>query len=273
MLEKLNGFGGAAIFGFSDLYGGYAGGQAQYVRVPFANVGPLKIELDMPDEKVLFLSDAFPTGFMAAEACDVPNHPLVAVWGCGPVGQFAIRSAFLLGARKVFAIDRVPDRLRMAQDAGATVISPEDDVHNALKGLTGGRGPDACIDAVGLAAQGSAYEGVKHKLMSEFDRPYVVREMIVSCRKGGIISLAGTYGGLMDKVPMGPAFAKWLSFRMGLTHVHRYMRPLLRMIQDNRIDPSFVVTHRLPMSRAREAYIQFAERRDGCVKVVLDPAA
>ncbi len=273
--EALYGATGAGLFGFSHMMGGYAGGQAQYVRVPFADVGPLKVESNLRDEQVLFLSDIFPTGYMAAENCGIePGRSTVAVWGCGPVGQFAIRSAFLLGAAKVFAIDREPERLRMAEAAGATTIHSEDDnVLERLQLMTGGRGPDAAIDAVGMEAHGSAYDGVKQKLKLESDRPYALRQAMRAVRKGGVLSVPGVYAGLIDKVPFGAVFGKGVTVKMGQTHMHRYLRPLLRLVEEKKIDPSFVVTHRLPLSQAPEAYAKFADKQDGCIKVVLDPAA
>lgn len=272
--EALMGFPPAGMFGYAELTGGYAGGQAQYARVPHADVGLLKIESDLPDEKVLFLTDIFPTGYMAAENCGiVPGRSVVAVWGCGPVGQFAIRSAMLLGAAKVIAIDSVPERRRMAEDAGAHTLDSGGDVREALNVLTGGRGPDASIDAVGMEAHGSVYDDVKQALKLETDRPYALRQAIRCTRKGGTLSVPGVYGGLLDKVPFGAAMNKGLTFKMGQTHVQRYLEPLLRMIESGRIDPSFVITHRLPLTQAPEAYELFAEKKDGCIKVVLDPAA
>jgi threonine dehydrogenase-like Zn-dependent dehydrogenase len=275
LAEALNGFSGAALYGYSHMMGGYAGGQAQYARVPFADVGPIKIESDLPDEKVLFLSDIFPTGFMAAENCNIePGRSCVAVWGCGPVGQFAIRSAFLLGAAKVYAIDSIPERLAMAAAAGAITLNDEEgDIHERLKQLTGGRGPDAAIDAVGMEAHGSTYDAVKQKLKLEQDRPYALRQAMRIVRKGGVLSVPGVYTGMIDKVPFGAAFAKGVTFKMGQTHMQRYLQPLLELIEKKKIDPSFVITHRVPLTRAPEAYETFCEKKDGCIKVVLDPAA
>ncbi len=273
-LEKLYGHAGAALFGYSHLMGGYAGGQAQYVRVPFADVGPITIEHDLPDEKILFLSDIFPTGYAAAEHCAiVPGRTVVAVWGCGPVGQFAIRSAFLLGAAKVIAIDRVPERLRLAEAAGAETIVSDADVQAELNERTGGRGPDAAIDAVGMEAHGSAYDAVKQKLKLEQDRPFVLRQAMRAVRPGGVLSVPGVYAGFIDNVPFGAVFGKGVSIRTGQTHVQGYLRPLLDLIAEGKIDPSFIITHRLPLSRAADAYALFAEKRQGCIKVVLDPAA
>jgi threonine dehydrogenase-like Zn-dependent dehydrogenase len=257
--------------------GGYAGGQAEYARVPFADVGPMKVPDGLDDEKVLFLTDIFPTGYMAAENCHIQPGDVIAVWGCGPIGQFAIQSAYLLGAARVIAIDAVPARLRMAQEHGhADVIDYEkEDVLTRLSDLTGGRGPDACIDAVGLEAQGHSpgevYDRVKAALYLATDRPNVLRQAIMACRKGGTVSTPGVYGGLLDKIPYGAAFAKGLTFKMGQTHVHRYLRPLLNHIQSGAIDPSFVITHRLPLAEAVEGYQRFGNREDGWIKVVLKP--
>src|SRR4051794_2787538 len=270
---KLNGFSGAGLFGYSHLYGGYAGGQAEYARVPYADVGPIKIPEGLTDEQVLFLSDIFPTGYMAAEQCDIKPGHVVAIWGCGPVGQFAIRSALLLGAEKVIAIDNVPERLRMAEEGGAVTVSSEDDVHDILKHMTGGRGPDACIDAVGMEAHGSAYDVVKQTVRLETDRPYVLRQAMSICRKGGTLSIPGEYAGFMDKIPFGAAFTKGLTVKMGQTHVQRYLQPLLRLIQDGKIDPTFVITNRVALADAADAYDLFAKKRDNCIKVVLKPHA
>lgn len=267
----LNGFSGAGLYGYSHLYGGYAGGQAEYVRVAFADVNALKIESDLPDEQILFLSDILPTGYMAAENCNIQAGDIVAIWGCGPVGQMAIRSAFLLGAEKVIAIDKIPERLRLAEEGGAITLSSEDEVHDRLKELTGGRGPDACIDAVGMEAHGSAYDVVKQKLKLETDRPYVLRQAMRICRKGGTLSVPGVYAGFIDKIPFGAAFAKGLTLKMGQTHTQKYMRPLLERIEKKEIDPSFVVTHRMNLEDAPRAYEIFAKKEDNCIKVVLKP--
>jgi threonine dehydrogenase-like Zn-dependent dehydrogenase len=275
LVEALYGYSGAALYGYSHMMGGYAGGQAQYVRVPFADVGPIKIESDLRDEQVLFLSDIFPTGYMAAENCGIePGETSVAVWGCGPVGQFAIRSALLLGAAKVFAIDLEPERLQMAEAAGAiTIHSEEDTVLDRLKAMTGGRGPDAAIDAVGMEAHGSVYDTVKQSMMLENDRPYALRQAMRAVRKGGVLSIPGVYSGFIDKVPFGAVFGKGVSLKMGQTHMQKYLRPLLTLIEEKKIDPSFVITHRVPLTQAPEAYATFANKEDGCIKVVLDPAA
>jgi threonine dehydrogenase-like Zn-dependent dehydrogenase len=278
LLEKVYQDSTAGLFGYSHLFGGYAGGQAEYVRVPFADVGALRVPPGFDDEQVLFLSDIFPTGYMAAENCAIQPGDTVAVWGCGPVGQFAIQSARLLGAERVIAIDRFPERLRMARQFGrAEVIDYEDmgDVVDKLRSMTGGRGPDACIDAVGMEAHGSTlaarYDRAKQSAYLESDRPMALRECIYACRKGGTISIPGVYSGFIDKVPFGAAFGKALTFKMGQTHVHRYMRPLLEMIQSGAIDPSFLITHRLPLSQASDAYDMFSDKKDGCIKVVLTP--
>ncbi|HEY1172464.1 MAG TPA: zinc-dependent alcohol dehydrogenase [Verrucomicrobiae bacterium] len=269
--EKMNGYSGAAAFGYSHMMGGYAGGQAQFVRVPYADYGPIKITSDLKDDQVLFLSDIFPTGYMAAEVCDIKPGQVVAVWGCGPVGQFVIRSAILLGAEKVIAIDREPVRLKMAEAGGATVISSDDDVHEMLNHMTAGRGPDACIDAVGLESHGSTYDAVKQTLKLENDRPYVLRQALRACRKGGVVSIPGVYGGFIDKVPFGAAFAKGLTLKMGQTHVQRYLAPLLQLIEDGKIDPSFVISHHMPLREAPAAYDIFTEKKEDCTKVVLNP--
>jgi threonine dehydrogenase-like Zn-dependent dehydrogenase len=281
MAEKLFGHPTSGIFGYSHLTGGYAGGQAEYARVPFANVGPIKIENDdLTDEQVLFLSDIFPTGYMGAEMCDISPGDVIAVWGAGPVGQFAIASALLLGAERVIAIDRFDYRLRMAKEkAGATDIinySQNADVVEQLKELTGGRGPDACIDAVGMEAHHGhfpiqAYDRVKQAARQETERAHAVREAIYACKPGGVVSVIGVYGGFMDKFPAGHFMNKGLTMRAGQCHVQRYMKPLLDHIQAGRIDPSFVVTHKLALGSAPEGYETFKHKQDECVKVVLKP--
>ncbi|MCB1885236.1 MAG: glutathione-dependent formaldehyde dehydrogenase [Geminicoccaceae bacterium] len=276
-LETLYGQAGSGLFGYSHLFGGFAGGQAEYVRVPYADVGHVKIPAHLPDEKVLFLTDIFPTGYQAAENAGIEKGDTVAVWGCGPVGQFAIRSALMLGAGRVVAIDRVPERLRLAEAGGAETIDfSETNVLEALKEMTKGRGPDRCIDAVGLEAHGAGsidavYDKIKAMTMLETDRPHVLREAIMACRKGGTVSLPGVYGGLVDKFPIGAAFGKGLTFKMGQTHTHRYMRPLLERVERGEIDPTFIITHRLKLDDAPEAYETFRDKRDGCVKVVMTP--
>jgi threonine dehydrogenase-like Zn-dependent dehydrogenase len=277
MAEKLWGHAPAGIFGYSHLLGGYAGGQAEYARVPFADVGPLKIPDGLPDDTVLFLSDIFPTGYMAAENCHIQPGDTVAVWGCGPVGQFAIKSAYLLGAERVIAIDRVPARLRLAHAQGCaeTIHYEEADIYEALKERTGGRGPDACIDAVGMEAHTpgvvGAYDRVKQAMMVETDRAHALREAIMACRNGGTVSVAGVYGGLIDKFPFGSVMNRSLTIQSGQAHVQRYMRPLLERIQQGEIDPSFVITHHMRLEEAPAAYELFKNKQDGCIKVVLNP--
>ena len=276
MAEKLWGHSPAGIFGYSHMLGGFAGGQAQYARVPFADVGPLKIPAGIPDEQVLFLSDIFPTGYMGADMCNIERGDVIAVWGAGPVGQFAIASAYLLGAERVIAIDRFPYRLQMARErarAWETINYEEESVLERLKELTGGRGPDACIDAVGMEAHGHpamyAYDRTKQALMLETDRPLALREAILACRNGGTVSVIGVYGGLIDKFPMGSIMNRSLTIRTGQCHVQRYMRPLLERIQRGEIDPSFVITHRLRLEDAPQGYDMFLHKRDHCEKVVL----
>jgi threonine dehydrogenase-like Zn-dependent dehydrogenase len=278
ILEKLYGYSAAGLYGYSHMMGGYAGGQAEYVRVPFADVGPLKVPEGLNDEQVLFLSDIFPTGYMAAELCNIKPGDVVAVWGCGPVGQFAIKSAYMLGAERVIAIDRIPERLELARTEGkAEVVNYAEagNVVETLRDMTAGRGPDACIDAVGLEAHGTTldhlYDRVKQSVRLETDRANVLREAIQACRKGGTVSVPGVYGGLIDKFPYGAAFGKGLKLVGGQTHVQRYMRLLLDKIQNGEIDPSFVITHRLPLDEAPEAYKTFRDKQDGCIKVVLKP--
>jgi threonine dehydrogenase-like Zn-dependent dehydrogenase len=280
MAEKMFGHPTAGIFGYSHLTGGFAGGQAEYARVPFANVGPIKIENGLSDEQVLFLSDIFPTGYMGAEMCDIKPGHVIAVWGAGPVGQFAIASAKLLGAERVIAIDRFNYRLRMATEkAGATdIINYEQnpDVVEQLKELTGGRGPDGCIDAVGLEAHHGhfpiqAYDRMKQAMRAETERPHALREAIYACKPGGVVSVIGVYGGFLDKFPAGQFMNKGLTMRAGQCHVQRYLKPLLEHIEAGRIDPSFVVTHRLELGQAPEGYETFKHKQDECVKVVLKP--
>jgi len=275
--EKVFGHSPAGIFGYSHMLGGYAGGQAQYARVPFADVGPLKVPDGVPDEQVLFLSDIFPTGYMGAEMCNIHPGDVVAVWGCGPVGQFAIASAFLLGAERVIAIDRFPYRLQMARDHShaETLNYEEVNIQEALREMTGGRGPDACIDAVGMEAHGHGlqygYDRMKQAAMMENDRPIVLREAILACRPGGTLSIIGVYGGFDDKIPMGALMNKALTVRTGQAHVQRYMRPLLDRIEKGEIDPSFVITHRLSLQEAPQGFETFLNKEDECVKVVLKP--
>ena len=277
MAEMLYGYSGSGLFGYSHMMGGYAGGQAEYVRVPFADVGPTKIENGLTDEQVLFLSDIFPTGYMAAENCNIKPGDTVAVWGCGPVGQFAIKSAYLLGAERVIAIDDARERLRMAseQSGAETINFAEEDVFDRLKQMTGGLGPDSCIDAVGLEAHGvtldALYDRAKAALMLATDRPHALRQAIHACRKGGTVSVPGVYGGFLDKFPFGAAFAKGLTFKMGQTHVHKYMKPLLEKVENGEIDPSFVITHRIRLEDAPEGYATFKNKEQDCIKVVMTP--
>jgi threonine dehydrogenase-like Zn-dependent dehydrogenase len=275
MAEKLWGYSPCGIFGYSHMLGGYAGGQAEYARVPFADVGPLRVPEDLSDEQVLFLSDILPTGYMAAEQCNIKPGDIVAVWGCGPVGQFAIASAYMLGAERVIAIDRFGYRLRIAREQGGaeTINYEEENVYETIREKTGGRGADACIDAVGMEAHAAnawhVYDKAKTMLMMETERAVVVREAIMCCRNGGTVSIAGVYGGFMDKFPIGAVVNRSLTIRSGQTHVHRYMRPLLERIQNGDIDPTVIITHRLPLEAAAEGYAMFTNKEDECLKVVL----
>jgi threonine dehydrogenase-like Zn-dependent dehydrogenase len=277
MAEKLWGFSPCGIFGYSHMLGGYAGGQSEYVRVPFADVGPITIPAELEDEQVLFLSDIFPTGYMAADMCGIRPGDVIAVWGCGPVGQFAIKSAFLLGAERVIAIDRFDYRLDIAREhSGADTINYEHvDVPDALEEMTGGRGPDHCIDAVGMEGHAPgiafAYDKIKTNLYLETDRPIALRQAILACRSGGTISVAGVYGGFLDKFPMGAIVNRSLTIRSGQCHVHRYLRPLLERIRRGEIDPRFIITHRLPLEDAATGYDMFFKKEDECLKVVLKP--
>jgi threonine dehydrogenase-like Zn-dependent dehydrogenase len=279
MAEKAYGYSPAGLFGYSHLTGGYAGGQAEFVRVPYADVGPFKIENDsLPDEQVLFLTDIFPTGYMAAENCNLQPGDTVAVWGCGPVAQFTIQSAWLLGAGRVIAIDRVPERLLLAQTWGrAETIDYEEaeGIVETLREMTGGRGPDACIDAVGLEAHGTTvdalYDRAKQSVRLETDRPHALRQALQACRKGGTVSIPGVYGGLLDKLNLGAAFNKGLTLKMGQTHVHRYMKKLYDHIQNGDVDPSRIITHRLTLEDAPDAYKTFRAKEDSCIKVVMKP--
>ena len=276
--QKLMGHAPAGLFGYSALTGEYPGGQAQYLRVPHANVICLKVENDLPDEKLLFLSDVFPTGWMAAENAEIEPGDTVAVWGLGPVGQFSIQSAWMQGAGRVIGIDLVPERLRMAKEHGRaeTVDAGDGHVYDRLQEMTGGRGPDRCIDAVGAEAHAfstldSVMDAVKVSLMQETDRPHVLREAIMCCRKGGTISVPGVYVGVGDKIPLGALMNKGLTLKTGQTHMLRYMEPLLRRVEAGEIDPSFVITHVLPLEKGPDAYKTFREKQDGCIKVVLKP--
>jgi threonine dehydrogenase-like Zn-dependent dehydrogenase len=280
LMEAAYGYSGSGLFGYSHMMGGYAGGQAQYVRVPFADVGPLKIETDLPDDKVLFLSDIFPTGYMAAENAQVEPGDTVAVWGCGPVGQFAIASAFMLGAARVIAIDRLPERLEMARSIGAVTVNFEEEdvsVLTAVKELTAGTGPDSCIDAVGLESHSrelqGLYDRVKTALMLETDRPSVLRQAIQAVRKGGTLSIPGVYGGLLDKVPFGAAFGKGITMKMGQTNMHNYMRPLPERIENGQIDPSYIISHRITLDEAPRMYEVWRDKEEAVTKIVIDPWA
>jgi threonine dehydrogenase-like Zn-dependent dehydrogenase len=276
MAEKMWGHSPAGIFGYSHLTGGYAGGQAEYARVPFADVGPIKVPEELTDDQVLFLSDIFPTGYMGAEMCDIQPGAVIAVWGAGPVGQFAIASAYLLGASRVIAIDRFDYRLRIAKErAGAaeTINYEQESVLERLKELTGGRGPDGCIDAVGMEAHGHAaiyaYDRAKQAMMLETDRPIALREAIMACKNGGTVSVIGVYGGFIDKFPMGSVMNRSLTIKTGQCHVQRYMRPLLERIQRGEIDPSFVITHHMQLDDAPRGFDMFVNKTDDCLKVVL----
>ncbi len=277
--EKMMGYSPSGLFGYTHMLGGYAGGQAQYARVPFADIGPLKIPQGISDDKVVFLSDIFPTGYFGAVNCDIKPGDTVAIWGCGPVGQFAIRSAFMLGAERVIAIDRFGYRLQMAEQAGAETINYEhvDDVVQALKDMTANVGPDSCMDAVGMEAHGDnpmyAIDRVKQALKVETDRPIVLRQCIQACRKGGTVSVPGVYSGFADTIPMGAFMNKGLTMKTGQTHMMSYMQPLLQRIENGEIDPSFVISHRVPIDSAPEMYKTFRDKKENCTKVVLDPWA
>jgi threonine dehydrogenase-like Zn-dependent dehydrogenase len=277
MAQQLFGHSPAGIYGYTHMLGGFAGGQAEYARVPFADVGTVKIPDGLSDEQVLFLSDIFPTGYMAAENCNIQPGDTIAVWGCGPVGQLAIKSAYLLGAERVIGIDRFPYRLQIAREkSGAEVLNYEEcDVYDTLMDMTGGLGPDACIDAVGMEAHApgimGAYDRVKQSLMLESDRPHAFRQAIMACRKGGTVSVPGVYGGFDDKIPLGSFMNKGLTIKTGQTHVQHYFEPLLDKIQNGDIDPSFIITHRLPLEDAPRGYEMFLNKEDDCLKVVLKP--
>lgn len=276
MSEKMFGHAACGIFGYSHLTGGFAGGQAEYARVPFADVGPIKVPDHLTDEQVLFLSDIFPTGYMGAELCDIKPGDTIAIWGCGPVGQFSIRSAFMLGAERVIAIDETPERLQMAEQGGAETINfREQNVYEALMDKTGGRGPDACIDDVGMEAHGPigmfAYDRIKQAMMLETDRPLALREAIMCCRNGGTVAIMGVYGGFIDKFPIGSVMQRSLTIKTGQAHVQRYMRRLLDAIESGAIDPTFVITHVMSLEDAPKAFELFKNKQDGCIKVVLKP--
>jgi threonine dehydrogenase-like Zn-dependent dehydrogenase len=275
--DKVFGHSTAGLFGYTHLTGGYPGGQAEYVRVPFADVTHVKVPSALTDEQVLFLGDIFPTGWQAAVQCDIQPTDTVAIWGAGPVGQFAVRSALLLGAKQVICIDRVPERLEMAAAGGAITINfDEESVLDRLGELTQGKGPEKCIDSVGLEAHAtrsidSIYDRVKQTVMAETDRPHVLREMIYVCRPAGILSIPGVYGGLVDKIPMGALMNKGLTVRTGQTHVKRWTDDLLRRIEEEQIDPSFVITHTVGMEEGPAMYKTFRDKHDGCIKVVIKP--
>jgi threonine dehydrogenase-like Zn-dependent dehydrogenase len=278
MAEKMMGYSPSGLFGYSHLTGGYAGGQAQFVRVPFADVGPFKIPDELSDDQVVFLTDIFPTGYMAAENCSIQGGDTVAVWGCGPVGQFCIRSATLLGAKRVVAIDDVPERLQMAAAGGAVPLDfSQKDVYETLLEITAGRGPDACIDAVGAEAHGvtfdAAVDRVKTSVMMGTDRAHALRQAVNCCRKGGTLSVPGVYVGFPDNFPMGALMNKGLTVKTGQTHVMRYLPQLTEMIVKGRIDPRFVITHTLPLEDAPHGYDIFQKKKEGCIKVVLKPWA
>ncbi|HVX75532.1 MAG TPA: zinc-dependent alcohol dehydrogenase [Bradyrhizobium sp.] len=275
--EKMWGHSPAGLFGYSHMLGGFAGGQAEYIRVPYADVGPYKVPEGLSDEQVLFLSDIFPTGYMAADFCNLKGGETVAVWGCGPVGQLAIKSALLLGAEHVIAIDTVPERLALARRSGATVLDfMKEDVYDRIQELTKGRGADACIDAVGTepetrASADSVMDRVKVATFMGTDRPHVLRQAIHCCRNFGVVSIVGVYGGLLDKIPMGSAINRGLTFRMAQTPVQHYMPKLMELIENGDIDPSFVITHRANLEQGPELYKTFRAKDDGCIKVVMKP--
>lgn len=276
MVEKMYGQSPSGLFGYSHMLGGYAGGQAQYARVPYADVGPIKVPEGVRDDQALFLSDIFPTGFQAADNCNIQEGDVIAVWGCGPVGQFAIRSAFMLGAERVIAIDHYPERLALAARAGAETLDfDEEPVFDRLMQTTGGRGPDACIDAVGLEAHGTSvdalYDFAKVGTMMATDRIHVLRQIIHACRKGGTLSIPGVYGGYADKYPVGAMFGKGLTVRGGQTHMHRYLEPLMARVENGEIDPSFIISHRFSIDESPKAYELFRKKQDGCIKCVLEP--
>jgi threonine dehydrogenase-like Zn-dependent dehydrogenase len=279
LAEKFMGHSPAGIFGYSHMLGGFAGGQAEYARVPFADVGPLKVPQGLDDDKVLFLSDIFPTGYMGAEMCNIKGGDTIAVWGCGPVGQFAIASAKLLGAERIVAIDRVPERLNLAlEKAGATdaINYEQQDVWESLLDMTGGLGPDACIDAVGTEAHMPgplyAYDRIKQAMMLETDRAFALRQAIRVCKNGGTVSVIGVYGGFIDKFPMGSFMNRSLTMKTGQCHVHRYMKPLLERIEKGEIDPSFVISHHMRLDEAPQGYDKFVNKADDCTKIVLKAA-
>lgn len=274
---KMWGHSPAGLFGYSHMLGGFAGGQAEYLRVPYADVGPIKVPEGLSDEEVLFLSDIFPTGYMAAEFCDLKGGETVAVWGCGPVGQFAIRSAFLLGAERVIAIDTVPERLQLAEEIGALTLDfRTEDIYERIQALTNGRGADACIDAVGTEPDSASgfdakIDRLKVATFMGTDRPHVLRQAIQCCRNFGVVSIVGVYGGMVDRIPMGSAINRGLTLRMAQTPVQRYLPKLLSLVESGAIDPSFVITHRARLEEGPAMYKTFREKKDGCIKVVLRP--
>lgn len=281
MAEKMWGHSPSGLFGYSHLVGGYAGGQAEYVRVPYADVGPMKVPDHLPDDKVLFLTDIFPTGYMAAENCNIQPGDTVAVWGCGPVGQFAIASALMLGAERVIAIDDVPERLELAKQSPKVDVLHTSDFNNtldlvdALDTMTAGRGPDSCIEAVGMEAHGmgmeNLYDRTKQNLQMETGRPVALRQALLACRKGGTVSMPGVFGGFVDKLPIGAMMNKALTLKTGQTHVHKYLKPLLDKVANGELDPSFVISHKMDLEDAPEAYRMFRDKTDNCTKVVLYP--
>lgn len=275
-LDKVYGYHTAGLFGYSHMYGGYPGGQSQYVRVPFAEVGALALPDEISEEQALFLSDIFPTGYMAAENCNIQPGQTIAIWGCGPVGQFAIRSAFLLGATRVIAIDRFEDRLKMAKEGGADTLDyTKVDILEALKEMTAGKGPDACIDCVGMESHGQTFDAFYDEIATtikwETDRSHALRQAIQCCANGGTISIPGVYIGLLDKFPLGAAFGKGLTFKMGQTHCQKYMTKLLAYIEKGAIDPTFVITHRLSLDEVPDGYEKFSKKEDNCIKIVISP--
>src|SRR6187431_590800 len=277
MAEKISGYSGSGLFGYSHMYGGYPGGQAEYLRIPFSDVGPIKVPDGLSDEQVLFLSDIFPTGYMAADFCNIQPGDTIAVWGCGPVGQFAIKSAFLLGAERVIAIDTVAERLALARASGATTLDfKKEDIYDRIQEMTNGRGADACIDAVGTEPDiGSGFDAVVDRIkVATFmgtDRPHVLRQAIRCCRNFGTVSIVGVYGGLLDKIPVGSAINRGLTFRMAQTPVQHYLPQLLERIEKGEINPSFVITHRATLEEGPELYKTFRAKQDGCIKVVMKP--
>ncbi len=277
ILEKMYGQSGAGLFGYSHLYGGYAGGQSEFVRVPYADIGPKKLSPGVTDDQAVFLADVLPTGYMAAENCNIEKGDTVAVWGCGPVGLFAIKSAFWLGAERVIAIDRFPERLRLAETFAhaETLDYSQENVFERLMEITHGRGPDSCIDAVGMEAHGTSldarYDRVKHAMYLATDRLHVLRQAIYCCRKGGTLSVPGVYGGFLDKVPFGAAFAKGLRFAMGQTHVHRYIQPLMERIERGEVDPTEIVSHRGRLDDAPRFYQTFRDKQENCTKCIMHP--